>query len=109
MSMSTIKVTWVTRDGRHIEGHVPIGHTLMEAAISNDVPGVLGECGGSLACATCHVIVAEESNVCAEPPGDNEREMLDLGPIAPSPRSRLSCQLSAEPQLDGIILLVPSP
>jgi 2Fe-2S ferredoxin len=106
--MSTIKVTWVTRDGGRIEGDVPIGHTLMEAAVSNNVPGILGECGGSLACATCHVVVTEAPSALDEP-SEAELEMLELGPVAPTRGSRLSCQIIAESKLSGITLRAPGP
>lgn len=103
--MSTVKVTWITTDGRHIVADVPAGHTLMEAALANNVAGIQGECGGALACATCHVMV-ETTPAPLTAPSEAERDMLELAPVAPTPESRLSCQIIAEPRLSGIVLRV---
>jgi 2Fe-2S ferredoxin len=106
--MSKIKVTWVTHDGRRIEGDVAEGHNFMEAAIANNVPGILGDCGGALSCATCHVVVTH-TPAALDGPDDAELELLELGAIAPVAGSRLSCQLVANPALSGITLQVPGP
>ena len=103
--METIKATWILEDGRTVEAAVPVGHTLMEAAVANNVTGIVGECGGSLACATCHVYV-ESSPVALDGPTATEREMLELAVEAPTAASRLSCQIIAAPALSGIVLRV---
>ena len=103
----TIRVTWINRDGTETTANVPIGHSLMEAAVANDVAGVIGECGGALACATCHVII-EHSPVDLGEKTSTETDMLDFAEVPPTPRSRLSCQIKAAPELDGIILRVPA-
>src|SRR4051812_567029 len=51
------RVTWILKDDKKITADVPAGHNLMEAAVANNVPNVIGECGGCLSCATCHVYV----------------------------------------------------
>ncbi|MES2481891.1 MAG: 2Fe-2S iron-sulfur cluster-binding protein [Pseudomonadota bacterium] len=103
--METIKASWILEDGRTVEAQVPVGHTLMEAALANNVTGIVGECGGSLACATCHVYV-ESSPIALDGPSASEREMLELGVDAPTEASRLSCQIVAAPALSGIVLRV---
>ncbi|HSV83467.1 MAG TPA: 2Fe-2S iron-sulfur cluster-binding protein [Ramlibacter sp.] len=104
--MSNIDVTWVLADGRRIAGSVPCGHTLMEAALAHNVPGVLGECGGAMSCATCHIVV--ESAAVALPPAEGtELEMIELTCMDATPASRLSCQLRAGPELQGLVLRVP--
>ena len=53
----TITATWITKDNEKIIADVPVGQTLMHAALANNVPDILGECGGALACGTCRVVV----------------------------------------------------
>lgn len=104
--METIRATWILDDERKIEADVPLGHSFMEAALARNVAGIVGECGGSLACATCHVYV-ESTPVQLNEPSANEREMIELGVEAPTGASRLSCQIVAVAALDGIVLRVP--
>ena len=101
-----IKVTWVLADGKHVEANVSPGHNLMEAATSNNIPGISGDCGGALACATCQVVIEETPSPLAEA-SDIEKEMLEMAPVPPTSASRLSCQIIAEPRISGIVLRVP--
>lgn len=101
------KVTWKLPDGRLISADVPVGHNLMEAAVANNVPDVIGECGGCLSCATCHVYVDADWTDRAGPPGDMEGDMLEVTAAERRPESRLSCQITVTDSLDGIVLLVP--
>lgn len=103
--METINATWILEDERKVEAAVPVGHSFMEAALANNVTGIVGECGGSLACATCHVYV-ESTPVALDGPTATEREMLELAVEAPTEASRLSCQIVAAPAMDGIVLRV---
>jgi 2Fe-2S ferredoxin len=102
-----MKATWILPDGRSITADVPMGRNLMEAAVAANVPGVVGECGGSLSCATCHVHVAEDWAPRTGSPGDFEEAMLDVSEAPRGPTSRLSCQIVMAPGLDGIVLRVP--
>jgi ferredoxin, 2Fe-2S len=101
------KVTWILHDGRSISAEVAAGHNLMEAAVANNVPDVIGECGGCLSCATCHVYVDAAWYEKAGGPGDMEGEMLEITTAERRPTSRLSCQVKASEDLDGIVLHVP--
>ena len=101
------KVTWILKDGKEISADVPVGHNLMEAAVAKNVPNVIGECGGCLSCATCHVYVDEAWYDKAGKPDDMERDMLEITAAERLPLSRLSCQIQATDALDGIILHVP--
>ena len=101
------KVTWILKDGRKITADVKTGHNLMEAAVANNVPNVIGECGGCLSCATCHVYVDEAWYDKAGKPDDMERDMLEITAAERLPLSRLSCQIQATEALDGIVLHVP--
>lgn len=104
--MSGIRVTWIAADGRRIEGEAAPGASLMEAALANGVPGVIGECGGALACATCHVVV-EHAPIPLDGPNRLEEDMLDFTEVPRREKSRLSCQITAAPELDGLVLRVP--
>lgn len=104
-----MKATWHLPDGRSFTADVPAGHNLMEAAVAAGVPHVIGECGGNLSCATCHVQVAPEWQARAGHPDDFEDSMLDATDAPRTPASRLSCQIRMRPELDGIVLNVPVP
>lgn len=104
-----MKATWILPDGRQISAEVPEGHNLMEAAVAASVPGVIGECGGSLSCATCHVYVAQDWTTRAGGPSGFEDAMLDVTEAERRDCSRLSCQIRMTAALDGITLLVPEP
>ncbi|MCO6385318.1 2Fe-2S iron-sulfur cluster-binding protein [Oceanicola sp. 502str15] len=105
--MSTIKVTWITSAEERIEADVPLGEPLMNAAQNNNVPGIIGECGGALSCATCHVYVENMDQLLKErEPGEDD--MLEFSVTPPLPSSRLSCQIVASQDIDGIVLRVPA-
>lgn len=103
-----MKATWILPDGRQIMANVPEGQTLMEAARANDVPAILGDCGGNLSCATCHVVVDPAWTARAGAPGDFESDMLDVTDAPRQPESRLSCQITMNAALDGIVLHIPT-
>ncbi|MFD1194618.1 2Fe-2S iron-sulfur cluster-binding protein [Seohaeicola saemankumensis] len=102
-----MKVTWILPDGSEISVEVAEGLSLMEAAVAHNVPGVVGECGGNLSCATCHVHVADAWADRVGGPEDFEDAMLDTVEAARVPTSRLSCQIRASAALDGLVLIVP--
>lgn len=102
-----IKVIWVQPDGSEKEAMVEEGINLMDAALEHDIDGVIGECGGSMACATCHVEVDPGCGIPAGEPQPMENEMLDVVEYGRTATSRLSCQLIASPELDGIRLKIP--
>ncbi len=104
-----MKATWILPDGRQITADVKEGLNLMEAAVANNIPNVIGECGGNLSCATCHVYVSDDWVTATGEAGDFEDPMLDVAEAERRPSSRLSCQLKMSPALDGIVLIVPQP
>lgn len=107
--MSTCcRVTWVLPDGRRVAADVADGTSMMLAAQFEGVPGIDGDCGGCLSCATCHVVVDAGWIARVGPPGPEEAVMLDSAPAAPRAGSRLSCQISATPALDGLVLHLPA-
>ena len=102
-----MKATWILPDGQTITAEVREGQNLMEAAVAASVPRVVGECGGSLSCATCHVVVAPDWAAKTGETGEFEDAMLDVAEAERQPSSRLSCQIKMSADLDGITLIVP--
>lgn len=89
----TTTVIYTAADGTVTEQVGRIGDSIMETAVRNGVPGIVGECGGSLSCATCHVFVSDETAALVGGPGDLEDEMLDGTACDREDNSRLSCQI----------------
>ncbi|MEO2129693.1 MAG: 2Fe-2S iron-sulfur cluster-binding protein [Microbacterium sp.] len=102
--MSTVIYTADNGTVTTIEGRP--GDSIMETAVRNGVPGIVGECGGSLSCATCHVFVADDTFEMVGGPGDLEDEMLDGTAVDRQDHSRLSCQITLE---DGCEYHVSTP
>jgi 2Fe-2S ferredoxin len=100
-------VTYVHTDGSEQIVDVPVGTSIMQAAISNGIDGIVAECGGSCMCATCHVYVDQAR--LDETPAMNpaEEEMLESTASERLPNSRLSCQLIMTPGLDGLVVHLP--
>ena len=102
-----MKATWILPDGSTRTAEVAEGTNLMEAAVANNIPEVIGECGGNMACATCHVVVADDWAAKTGAAGDFEDPMLDITDAPRAPSSRLSCQIVMTAELDGLTLIVP--
>ena len=102
-----MKATWILPDGKTITAELREGQNLMEAAVANNVPRVIGECGGSLSCATCHVYVTDDWAAKTGSAEAFEDAMLDVAEAERKPTSRLSCQIKMTPALDGLTLIVP--
>ena len=83
------------------------GLSIMEGAIQNDVPGIDADCGGSMACATCHVYVPENWFNKIEKAQDAEQDMIDMA-YEPKKNSRLSCQIIVSDELEGLEVITPS-
>jgi len=102
-------ITWKTKDGNEISVDVKDGLNLMEAATANNVPQIEGECGGCLSCATCHVFVDDQWLEKTGKVDEIEDTMLEMTDVERQHNSRLSCQIIAAPDLDGLVLFVPEP
>jgi 2Fe-2S ferredoxin len=101
------RLVFVLGGGERRTVDVPERLSIMLAAIDNDIPGIVGECGGACACATCHVYVDPDHLSRLPAAGLIEREMLD-GVAAPRrPESRLGCQIAMTGGLDGLVVHVP--
>ncbi len=99
------KVIFHGLDGLRHEVEVPVGNTVMEAAIDNDIDGIVAECGGACACATCHSFVVEDWQGKLPAMEDMEDAMLDSA-MDRDDRSRLTCQLAMTEELDGLEIVV---
>ena len=100
------KLIIIENDGTRHELEAAPGSTVMENAIRNSINGILAECGGACACATCHVYVDEAFADKAGKPDPMEEDMLDFA-YDVRPTSRLSCQIKMNDALDGLIVHVP--
>jgi 2Fe-2S ferredoxin len=101
-------VVFVLPDGERKEVNVLKNASAMSGAVQNGVTGILAECGGACACATCHVYVDPSCEGLLPPVGDLEDELLDAVAAERKPNSRLSCQIKVTPELDGkLVLHVP--
>lgn len=102
------RVVFIDPEGQRRPVDVPDGWTLLEAAIQNGVPGILGECGGSASCATCHVYLDETTAGQIEAPSDLEQALLSQALAhLEAGRSRLSCQVTVSDRLTGCVVMVP--
>jgi 2Fe-2S ferredoxin len=100
------KLTFITADGTRFDVEASNGSSVMENAIRNSVPGIVAECGGACACATCHVYVDESYAELVGKPSAMEEDMLDFA-YDVRPTSRLSCQITVKANLDGLVVHVP--
>lgn len=101
------RVNYVLPDGTTRSVEVSEGTSVMRAAISNNVRGIDAECGGCLSCATCHVYVEDRFLPLLPPVSTDEDEMLAGVAAERRPQSRLSCQITVTPALEGLTVTVP--
>ena len=100
------KVTYIDSSGNKKTIDIPNGLTVMEGAIQNKIPGIDADCGGSMACATCHVYVKEEWLNKLPKAEDAEVDMIDMA-FEPKKNSRLSCQIIVSDEVDGLEVTTP--
>ena len=100
------KMTFINRDGSRREVEAPIGLSVLEIAHRNDID-IEGACEGSLACSTCHVIVAPEWYELLKDATEDEEDMLDLA-FGLTKTSRLGCQIIITEELDGLTVKLPA-
>ncbi len=100
------KITYIEHSGKSHTIEVQNGLSVMEGAVQNNIPGIDADCGGSMACATCHVYVKEEWSNKLPKKEDGEEDMLDMA-YEPNKFSRLSCQLTASDELEGLVVNLP--
>ena len=101
------KITYVEHGGSEHVVEVSTGLTVMEGARDNNIPGIDADCGGSMACATCHVYVDDKWFDKIPKAEDAEIDMIDMA-FEPKKNSRLSCQLTVTDELNGLTVNIPS-
>lgn len=102
-----MRITYIAADGTVTEVEAREGDSVMYAAVSHDVDGIIGECGGSMMCATCHCYVDEAWVEKTGPQNDGESDLLDCAASEVKPTSRLSCQIRMRADLDGLVVHLP--
>ena len=101
------KIKYIEHNGKSHTIDVANGLSVMEGAVQNDIPGIDADCGGSMACATCHVYVKEEWFDKLPKKEDGEEDMIDMA-YEPNKYSRLSCQLTVSDKLEGLVVKLPA-
>ena len=100
------KITYIDKQKNSKTIDVENGLTVMEGAIQNDIPGIDADCGGSMACATCHVYIEEKWLDKIPKAEEAEIDMIDMA-YEPKKNSRLSCQLIVSDELNGLTVTTP--
>jgi len=101
-----VKITYIEHSGKRHSIDAPLGLSMMKAALNAGVEGIVGECGGNCACGTCRVYVPDEWRDKLPPVGESEREMVAYVGDE-NANVRLSCQILAKEELDGIEVRMP--
>ena len=101
------KITYIEHNGKSHTLEVPKDLSVMEGAVQNNISGIDADCGGACACATCHVYVDEKWFDKLVKKSDAEQDMLDMA-FEPNKFSRLSCQITVDNSLDGLVVKMPS-
>ena len=101
------KITYKDSQGGNKTIEVDNGLSVMEGAIQNEIPGIDADCGGSMACATCHIYVDEKWLNKIPKAEEAEEDMIDMA-FEPKKNSRLSCQIIVKDELDGLVVTTPS-
>jgi len=100
------KITYIEHNGKEHTIDVQNGLTVMEGAVQNDIPGIDADCGGSMACATCHVYVKDDWYDKLDEKSEGEDDMIDQA-YEPKKNSRLSCQIIVSDQTEGLVVYLP--
>ncbi len=100
------KITYIENNGTSHTVDVAEGLTVMEGAVQNNIPGIDADCGGGMACATCHVYVKDEWFDKINKKSEGEDDMIDQA-YEPKKSSRLSCQIQVSSDIDGLEVHLP--
>lgn len=106
--MTTIQIHLIHPEGKRDTIEARPGQSLMQAAVDANVDGIDADCGGSLTCATCHVFVEPEWTPRLPAPGKDEQGLLDFTATPRESGSRLSCQITLTPELNGLTVRLPA-
>ena len=101
------KVIYVSPEGIETQVDLKTGTTLMEGALYNSIDGIDADCGGSCACATCHIYVDKDFLQYLPEISEYEEDLLEQTNASRKENSRLSCQIQVTDDFDGIKLQIP--
>lgn len=104
----SIEIEFVAADGQRRRVTAKAGRSVMQTAVEHGIEAIVADCGGTLTCATCHVIVAPEWAARLPPPSGDEEAMLEMTAAPREAGSRLSCQLVVTPELHGLTVRTPA-
>lgn len=102
------RLVYETATGERTEIDAPLGATVRNLALANGIDGIIGECGGEMMCASCHVYVDEVFLDRLPPVREEEDEMLESTASERRATSRLSCQIAVTDELDGLVVRLPA-
>jgi len=100
------RISFIDPSGAAYATEAEAGTSIMRAAVEADIPGIVGECGGSMTCGTCHVQIDDAWVGRVGSPDEDEAVILEFTEGA-GPNSRLSCQIAITQELDGLVVHVP--
>jgi 2Fe-2S ferredoxin len=100
-------VTYVEHDGTEHQVNVSNGDSVMQGAVNSMIKGIVAECGGGLACATCHCYVEDAWIDRVGPPSEMEMQMLECVAAERKRGSRLSCQIAVAEEMNGLVVRLP--
>ena len=100
------KITYIENNGKSHTVKVDKGLTVMEGAVQNNIPGIDADCGGSMACATCHVYIKDDWYDKLDEKSEGEDDMIDQA-YEPKKNSRLSCQITVSDKIEGLVVHLP--
>jgi ferredoxin, 2Fe-2S len=100
-------ITFIEDNGSQHVVQAETGRSLMQAAMDNDVPGIVADCGGCCSCGTCHCFVEAEATLAVPAPQSAELAMLE-GLLELRPSSRLACQIDVTAGMDGLTVYLPT-
>ena len=98
-------IKYITKSGHQFEVKGDDGTSVMECAVNNDIEGIVAQCGGACACATCHVYVDEAWMEELAPLDEMEDSMLECA-FDRKANSRLACQIEVSAALHGLVVQV---
>ncbi|MGE0115083.1 MAG: 2Fe-2S iron-sulfur cluster-binding protein [Steroidobacteraceae bacterium] len=101
-----VKITYIESSGIEHQVEVPVGRSVMEGAVKNNIPGIDAECMGACACATCHVYVDPKWMPALSPRSDQESTLIEYVENVQE-NSRLSCQIKVTEVLEGLVVRIP--
>lgn len=100
------EIIFVENNGSEHRVNAEVGQSLMQVALDNMLPGIIGDCGGSGSCATCHGYIDERWFSDIAPPSEDELMMLECA-IEPAENSRLTCQVMVTDEMEGLTVSLP--